>query len=245
MIQSKRFPSINISAFQNSLNVDQLQTLQIFEGQNFGNEDFENLYGLLFKPDKLSVYCGLVGIRKLTGMSDTFDFFEKIDPNEFISFLIKQTAKTQDLYEKYEYLWILSNLSCGNDEIILYLEEKGVLYIFIQALENENEQIKMQGLWGLANIISEKQKLRDCLINIGILKKLRQILRDSSKACQEVLLWTLSNIFKKEPLLDWEFCPEIFQDLFAILAEEKNSNENLVNITSILYKYSSIDLKIL
>lgn len=221
------------------MTAEEIETLQIYEGQTFIIQDLENLYTLLLKPDQLSIYCGLIGIRKITMLYEDFDFSQNFNMKSFIGFLIKKVSNSFDYYEQYECLWILSNLACGNEKIIIMLEENGVLFVFVNALSSENEKIIGQGLWGLANIIIEKPQFRDSLINIGIMDKLRILMTKCDAVCREILLWTISNIFKTKPYLEFELFEKVFEELCFVLKEGKMNSEDLENVLSIFYLYSS------
>ena len=241
LFQSKRFPSLSLSSFEKSkqnLSSEQIQTLKTYESQHYTIKDFPALYSLL-KLDRFSIYCGLIGFRKLTLEIDNFSFFSSLEASEFIAPLIKLASNQNDLYAQFESLWILSNLASGEGIIIDQLTENGIVLVLVQIIDHENEEIKMQGLWGLANIISEKPELRDCLLNVGIIDKLLKILRVCSRNCKEIVIWLISNIYKSKPWVEWEMFLKIFDELVQIVKEEKGKSEILENSLSLIYIYSS------
>jgi len=245
LFQSKRFPSLSLSSFENSkqnLTSEQIQTLKTYESQKYTIKDFPSLYSLL-KLDRFSIYCGLIGFRKLTSDIDNFSFFSSLEASEFIAPLIKLAANQKDLYAQFESLWILSNLASGEGTIIDQLTENGIVLVLVQIIDHENEEIKMQGLWGLANIISEKPELRDCLLNVGIIDKLLKILKFCGRNCKGVVIWLLSNIYKSKPWVEWELFLKTFDELVQIVKEEKGKSEILENSISLIYIYSSIKQK--
>ena len=209
------------------------------ETQKYSIDDFDRLYSLLLQPHKLSIYCGLIGFRKLTLDIENSELYSNFENDDFISYIIQMASNPKDQYMQYESLWIISNLALGEESLINKLAQKGSLLVLIQILNHDNEQIKMQGLWGIANIISEKQEFRDSLINAGIIDKLLNILKSCSKTCKEITIWTLSNIYKMKPWVEWELFMSIFDVLIQVMKEEQNECENLGNAMTLFYLYSS------
>lgn len=203
--------------------------------------DYEHLLGLLLKKEKVSEYCGLIGIRKLVSEVEDYDFFPEMDISPLVSLLLGKASDPSDEYAQFESLWVLSNLAGGEEELVDFLTGKGVLLAFTQAMESKNEHVQSQAIWGIANIVSEKRNLRESLVNIGIIDKLAAIWRRCGKECKEVVIWAIANIFKMRPFLEWEAFRKIFEDLLRVVKEEGDSeSENLVNAMSVFYIYSSL-----
>jgi len=210
-----------------------LELYQQCDAMKVNKSQFTEIVTKFNSNNQLEKYMGLVGIRKLTSLSDNSPIQELIDldvTSQLISFLDNYPPEFQ-----YESLWCLINISYNSGEQANNIINKGGIEKIDKIMDSQITELKEQAIWLIGNLCGESNKIRDYLIKNKIYEKILTIL--SSSNIESIIkkgIWTLANFFRAKPIPSYEVIVKSIKVLAKTLPMFPNDSEFLTDICFML-----------
>ncbi|KAJ6249142.1 importin alpha [Anaeramoeba flamelloides] len=127
--------------------------------------------------------------------------------------------------EKFESLWIISNLCSGTHEECKYIVDLDVIPLFFNHLSSKDANIVEQAVWTLGNVVGDCKEFRDLVLNqpncfktiIGLFS-IKHINMDIIKN----IIWILSTMCSYKPRLEYSQTLELIP-IFSRLINHQNN----------------------
>lgn len=157
----------------------------------------------LLSPEPQVQIQATMSFRKMLSMEKNPPIDEVIDA-EVIPIFIRFLHNVEYPPLQFEAAWALTNIASGTSEHTEKVIKSGAVPVFVQLLNNPNDDVKEQSVWALGNIAGDSAKCRNYVLQLGVLPPLLKIIADNPKvSILRNATWTLSNLCRGKPIPDF------------------------------------------
>lgn len=214
--------------------MDRLRQSEEADGVKYNKPSMELLaQGIMSEEDDLQ-FAALVHMRRSLTRVAHPPVEEAINVpgllRKIVSFLSHPSHEFQ-----YEAVWILTNLSSGNEEQTTAVVEAGAVPFLMQLLHSPRLRIKEQSAWSLGNLSGDNAHLRDQLLHVGVLDALIEVaLPDAPPKFLHQVVWTIQNFFRwKSPPCPLEYAQRVLPVLKPLVDwEDEEDEEHTISIAA-------------
>ncbi|KAJ3451982.1 importin subunit alpha [Anaeramoeba flamelloides] len=127
--------------------------------------------------------------------------------------------------EKFESLWIISNLCSGTHEECKYIVDLDAIPLFFNHLSSKDANIVEQAVWALGNVVGDCKEFRDLVLNqpncfktiIGLFS-----IKHINMDIIQNIIWILSTMCSYKPRLEYSKTLELIP-IFSRLINHRNN----------------------
>ena len=152
--------------------------------------------------NRMQTIEGLTRIRLLLSLRNCTPIQAVIDTNIVIE-LIKIVKEKKDEHARIEATWCLTNIATGTNLQVSSLVEKGIIPLYVSALDENNLNLLDQIIWGIGNIAGDCIEFRDMLLNAHAMKHMvttyRKVKMSGDLKLLRSLIWAASNLCRLKP----------------------------------------------